>query len=152
MPRFGALIAALSLAGTATLTAAQSANEFVARLSWVPISLAQQSEVGGHGTAHGSLSRSRLAIEGSFEGLPAPATAARLHRGVTTGASGPAIGDLTITHATAGTFEGAIEIDRPLREALLAGHLYVQLYAERGVPPDDAVLRGWLLASGTSRR
>ena len=36
------------------------------------------------------------------------------------------------------------------RDALLAGRLYIQLHAERGVAPDNAVLWGWLLTSQVS--
>jgi hypothetical protein len=82
---------------------------------------------------------------------------ARLHHGVATGASGPAFADLnlgtvTLIAATAssGTVTGEIDLNREQREALLAGHLYVQLYAETGVEPDNAVLRGWLLAQVTA--
>lgn len=150
MSRRSALLAALGLAVAARLALAQSTDTFSARLSWVPISLAQHSEVGGEGVATATLSRSQLAITGSFEGLPAPATAARLHQGAATGASGPAIAELDIVHAADGTFEAAVELDRAQRAALMAGHLYIQLHAERGVPPDNAVLRGWLLAPQAS--
>ena len=151
MPRAGTLFVALGLAVAASVAPAQAPSEFEARLSWVPISVAQQADVGGQGSATARLSRSRLSIEGRFEALPAPATRARLHHGVATGASGPAIGELDVTAATDGRFEGTIELDRAQRAALLAGKLYVQIHAARGVPPDDAVLRGWLLAAEAPR-
>lgn len=136
---------ALVLAASATL--AQSGGDtFAAYLDWVPISGAERNDVGGGGSATATLSRSRLQITGCFAGLPAAATRASLHRGVATGARGPAIADLTITKGADGTLTGAVELDRAQRDALLAGHLYIQLHAERGVPPDGAVLWGWLLA------
>lgn len=135
---------ALGLTTIAGLAVAQSPDAFSARLSWVPIRLSEQSLVGGQGSATAALSRSHLSIAGSFEGLPAAAAAARLHQGVATGASGPAIAELDVTRATSGTLSGEVDLDGEQRAALLAGQLYIQLYAEPGVPPDNAVLRGWL--------
>lgn len=155
MPGRRTLLAALGLVLAASLAVAQSSGGFAARLSWVPISLAQQVDVGGQGEATATLSRSSLSIQGSFEGLPAAAVAVRLHRGAATGASGQAFAELEVTRAMEGRFEGDVELDRAQRTALLAGHIYIQLYAERGVEPDNAVLRGWLLArqaAGTRRR
>ncbi len=129
---------------------AQSSGNFTARLSWVPISLAQQKLVAGEGSATATLARARLTINGTFVGLPEAATIARLHYGAATGARGPAIAELEVTHATDGAIAGEVQLDREQRAALLAGQLYIQLYAERGVPPDDAVLRGWLLRDTTS--
>jgi hypothetical protein len=146
MPGQRALLVALGLTAAAGLTLAQSSDTFDAHLSWVPISLAEQRDVGGQGAVMATLSRSRLSIEGRFEGLPAPATAARLHQSTATGASGPAFAELEIPRTVAGRFEGDIELDRGQRTALVAGHIYIQLHAERGVAPDNAVLRGWLLA------
>jgi hypothetical protein len=143
---------ALCLMALAGHALAQGSGTLSARLGWVPISLAQQAEVGGQGTVTASLTGSRLSIAGTFDGLPAAATAARLHSGVATGAGGPAIADLEVTHATSGTLSGDVELDRDARAALLAGHLYIQLHAERGVPPDNAVLRGWLLGERSASR
>lgn len=144
MLRRYAVALALGLTAIAGISSGQSPDTFSARLSWVPIRLSEQSLVGGHGTVTATLSRSQLSISGSFEGLPAAAIAARLHRGPATGAAGPAIADLDVTRATAGALTGDVDLNRDQQAALLAGHLYIQLYAEPGVPPDDAVLRGWL--------
>ena len=64
----------------------------------------------GKGSATATLSGTKLAISGTFEGLAAPATIARLHRGVAKGARGPMIADLTITKATSGTITGAANL------------------------------------------
>ena len=125
---------------------AQSSGNFTTRLSWVPISLAQQKLVAGEGSATATLARARLTINGTFVGLPEAATTARLHYGAATGARGPAIAELEVTRATDGAIAGEVQLDREQRAALLAGQLYIQLYAERGIPPDNAVLRGWLLS------
>jgi hypothetical protein len=130
-----------------TAVLAQDSGTFHARLDWVPISGAERNDVAGSGSITATLARSRLSITGCFEGLPAAATRASLHLGVATGARGPAIAELTIAKATSGTLSGEVALDRDQRDALLAGHAYIQLHAERGVAPDNAVLWGWLLTS-----
>jgi hypothetical protein len=143
-----ALTLALISAVAASTALAQSAGEtFSAYLDWVPISGAERNDVAGRGSATATLSRSRLAIEGCFADLPAAATKASVHRGVATGARGPAIAELTIAKSASGAFNGSVELDREQRAALLAGHLYIQLHSERGVAPDGATLWGWLLTN-----
>ena len=137
--------AIVCLAATACAALGQSSVTFGGRLDWVPISGAERNDVSGSGSVSATLTRSRLTINGCFEGLPAAATRASLHRGVATGARGPAIAELTITPSAAGTLSGNVELSREQRDALLAGHLYIQLHAQRGVAPDNAVLWGWLL-------
>jgi hypothetical protein len=138
--------AIVCVATAAYASLAQSPPPFGARLDWVPISGAERNDVSGRGSISATLTRSRLEITGCFEGLPAAATHASLHHGVATGARGPAIAELTITPSTAGTLTGNVDLSREQRDALLAGHLYIQLHAQRGVAPDNAVLWGWLLA------
>jgi hypothetical protein len=137
--------AIVCLTATACAALGQSSATFGVRLDWVPISGAERNDVSGSGSVSATLTRSRLTINGCFEGLPAAATRASLHRGVATGARGPAIAELTITPSAAGTLSGNVELSREQRDALLAGHLYIQLHAQRGVAPDNAVLWGWLL-------
>jgi hypothetical protein len=139
------LAVALGLTAAARPALAQGSGTFTARLDWVPIGGAERNDVAGHGSATATLARSRLSISGAFEGLPAAATRASLHQGVATGARGPAIAELEITKGADGTFSGNVELTRDQRAALLAGHVYIQLHAERGVAPDNAVLWGWLL-------
>jgi hypothetical protein len=131
---------------------AQSPGAFEARLDWVPISGAERNDVAGSGRATATLARSTLSITGTFEGLPAEATLASLHQGVATGARGPAIAEIDVAHAGSGTFAGDVVLSREQRDALLAGHLYIQLHAARGVAPDNAVLWGWLLPSRDAAR
>src|SRR5262245_40636762 len=138
---------ALGLTALATLTLAQDAGVFGARLDWVPISGAERNDVSGRGFVTATLSRSRLSIMGCFDGLPAAATHASLHQGVATGARGPADAALTITQPAPGVAGGPVDLSREQRDALLAGHLYIPLHAQRGVAPDNAVLWGWLLTS-----
>jgi hypothetical protein len=133
------------LAATGPLLA-QRSETYAARLSWVPISGAERNDVAGKGSATATLDRSRLSVMGAFEGLPAAATLASLHHGVATGVRGPAIAALEITKAPSGMLSGEVELSRDQVAALRAGQLYVQVHAERGVAPDNAVLFGWLLA------
>jgi hypothetical protein len=134
----------------ASLALAQDSPTLGARLDWVPISGAERNDVAGSGFVTATLSRSRLSIAGCFEGLPAAATRASLHQGVATGARGAAIAELTVEQAAAGTLRGTVDLTRAQREALLAGHLYIQLHAARGVAPDNAVLWGFLLMGQSS--
>jgi hypothetical protein len=137
----------LGLMAVVPLALAQDSAALYARLDWVPISGAERNDVGGTGSMIARLTRSGVSIEGCFAGLPAAATRASFHLGVATGARGPSIAELTITKATSGTVSGDVALDRAQRDAVLAGHAYIQLHAERGVAPDNAVLWGWLLAN-----
>jgi hypothetical protein len=131
---------------------AQSVDSFSVYLDWVPISGSERADVAGRGSATATLARLRLSITGRFEGMIAPATRASLHHGVVTGVHGPQIAELEISRSTSGTFEGEVELTRDQRDALFAGRLYLQLDGERGVPPDNAVLWGWLLADRDAGR
>ena len=138
-----AFLAALVLAGGAA--GAQSGEKFTARLAWVPTSGADRGNVAGRGTATATLSGSTLTIAGTFEGLPASATVARLHQGVAIGARGDAIADLTISKGDSGKISGTVTLTPQQLERLKQGWLYVQLHSEKGVEPDGGTLWGWLL-------
>ena len=139
-----ALAAAVLLAAGGAISA-QSAEKYMARLAWVPISGADRANVTGKGSATATLSGSKLAVTGSFEGLAASATAARIHQGVAKGARGPAIGDLVITKGTSGTISGGLALDKEQLESLKQGRLYIQVHSEKGVAPDGSSLWGWFL-------
>jgi hypothetical protein len=138
-------LAAVMGAGLPALSA--SAETFAADLTWVPIGGAERNEVAGEGAATATLTGSRLAITGSFEGLPANVTGAKLHHGVATGARGrgTVIADLTVAGGTSGTLSGDIRLTAEQVAALNAGQLYIQVYSEKGVLPDHDTLFGWLL-------
>ncbi len=144
-------IASITLAALLVLTSAQAQDLFGGRLSWVPISGRQLADVGGSGTLEASLARSALTISGTFEGLPAAAVSASLREGVATGARGPVIAELDVTHDESGSISGEVRLDRRQLAALREGRLYVQLHAEHGVEPDNAVLWGWLLTKDAQR-
>ena len=134
---------------------AQTGDKYTVRLGMVPAAnAAQQAMVAGKGAATAMLAGTRLTINGSFEGLPAAATAAKLHQGIAKGARGKAVADLTITKADSGTISGSVTLTPEQLDALKQGRLYLQVYSERGIPPEQGKLQpdvdhsnlwGWLL-------
>jgi hypothetical protein len=124
---------------------AQTADTYNARLGWVPTTPADRPNVLGKGSATATLSGRKLAIAGTFEGLAAPATVARLHQGIAKGARGAAISDLTVTQGASGKLSGAVDLTPDQVEALKQGKLYIQLHTGKGVPPDGSTLWGWFL-------
>ena len=133
------------------ITPAEAQDTFTAPLGWVPIGGAERNDVAGEGSVTGTLSGSRLSITGSFEGLPAKVTAAKLHQGIAKGArgTGPAIADLQVNGDTRGTVSGDVPLNAEQVNALKAGRLYLQIYSEKGVPPDHVTLWGWLASEGS---
>jgi hypothetical protein len=124
---------------------AQGGDTYTARLGWVPTTPADRPNVTGKGSATATLAGRKLTIAGSFEGLAAPATIARLHLGIARGARGSAIGDLTVTQAASGKLSGSADLTAEQVEALKQGKLYIQLHTAKGVPPDGSTLWGWLM-------
>jgi hypothetical protein len=139
------VVVALMVTAVASASA-QSGEKYSARLGWVPTAgAADRANVTGRGAASATLAGSTLSITGSFEGLAAPATVARLHRGVAKGARGPTIGDLTVTKAPSGTITGSITLNAEHLADLKQGRLYVQVHSEKGVAPDGSNLWGWFI-------
>jgi hypothetical protein len=141
----GVMAWAVAVLLAAGVLSAQSADKFTARLTWVPISGADRANVTGKGMATATLSGTKLAVNGTFEGLAASATVARVHEGVARGARGPAIGDLVISKGTSGTISGGIALTKEQLESLKQGRLYIQVHSEKGVAPDGSNLWGWFL-------
>jgi len=140
-----AAIVAVAFIG-ALISLRASAETFTTELGWVPIGGAERTEVSGQGAATATLTNTRLTISGSFEGLPAKVTGAKLHQGVAMGARGPGkvVADLRVTGDTRGTVNGDAELTAEQVAALNAGQLYIQIYSEKGVLPDHDTLFGWL--------
>jgi len=124
---------------------AQGTETYTARLGWVPTTPTDRPNVTGKGSATATLAGRKLTISGAFEGLAAPATVARIHRGIAKGARGAAIGDLTVTQAASGKLAGSVDLTPDQLEALKQGKLYIQLHTAKGVAPDGSTLWGWLL-------
>jgi hypothetical protein len=138
----------LALAGTVVPALAQSARTFKARLSPVPIDLTMQATVAGTGSVTATLTGTRLAIDGTFEGLRSPATIAQIHKGPMTGVRGPVVFDLLASKATNGTITGSIDLTPAQVTDLQKGRLYVQLHSEKA---PDGNLWGWLLPQENKR-
>jgi len=143
--RYFVVAAIVVFSGYPTAVWAQTADSYTARLGWVPTTPADRPNVIGKGSASATLAGRRLTISGSFEGLAAPATVARLHRGIAKAARGPAIVDLTISKAASGTLSGAVDLSAEQVEDLKQGKLYIQVHSAKGVAPDGSTLWGWLL-------
>ena len=134
-------LAVLGLAVLAAETA--SAEDFLARLGRAPVDSRNQASVTGIGKATAELDGNRLRIEGSYEGLQAPATVANLHLGAAVGARGPIIHALELTAGVDGSIRGNLRLSQTEVDALKAGRLYIQIDSEAAA---EGNLWGWLLA------
>lgn len=117
-------------------------GDFSTRLSTVPISPREQASVTGLGTARAELDGRRLTVQGRFEGLQGPASAARLHLGVATGVRGAPIHELDVERAASGSVSGRVELSRAEAQALRDGRMYIQIDS---VTAPEGNLWGWLL-------
>lgn len=141
---------AIVVGSAGQVATAQTGDKYTARLGWVPIAGPNdRANISGKGSVTATLAGTRLTLSGTFDGLPGPATAARLHRGIAKGARGPVISDLTLTKAATGnggTLAGTVTLTPLDVDNLKAGKLYVQVHSEKGLPKEDgSVLWGWLL-------
>jgi CHRD domain-containing protein len=138
---------AAALAVLPALVAAQAAPaSYKGRLSPVPIAAASPI-ITGVGSVTATLSGTKLAIAGTFEGLASPATFAKLHR-APKGIRGPAVFDLTVTAGTSGKISGSFDLSPSQVEDLARERFYVQLHSEKA---PDGNLWGWLLVQETKR-
>jgi hypothetical protein len=117
-------------------------GDFSARLSTVPISPQQQASVTGLGSARAELDGRRLTVQGHFEGLQGPASAARLHLGIAMGVRGAPIHELDVEPSASGRVSGVVELSRAEAQALRDGRIYLQIDSE---PAPEGNLWGWLL-------
>jgi hypothetical protein len=132
------------------LLLAQQSKAFKTRLAPVPIDLSMQATIAGSGSVSATLTGTKLAITGTFEGLRSPATTAQLHRSPVRGVRGPVIFDLAVTKSdgTSGTLTGTVELSAVQVADLEKGRLYVQLHSEKA---PDGNLWGWLTLSDGKR-
>ena len=126
----------------ATFAFGQSPTIFKTRLAPVAMDATMRATVAGSGSASAKLTRSRLVVTGTFDGLLSPATIAQVRRSPVTGVRGPAVFDLTVTKAAGGTIGGSFDLTPEQIEDLRKGRLYVQLHSEKA---PDGNLWGWLL-------
>jgi CHRD domain len=122
--------------------AAQGQERYKARLATVPMDGGMRETVAGTGAATAVLAGTKLTINGTFEGLRSPATAARLHGGLTKGVRGAALGDLTVSKAMSGTITGSVDLTPEQVQGLKNGRLYLQISSEKA---PEGNLWGWLL-------
>ena len=141
MHRVRSIIAVTIVLALTTLVNTQNAQTFKARLSPMPVDATNQAGTTGLGTVTAVLAGTKLSISGTFSGLQTPATIAQVHVGAK-GISGPAVLDLTVTKATAGTLQGELMLTSAQVEHLKRGRLYIQIHSEKA---PDGNLRGWLL-------
>ncbi|MGE0444770.1 MAG: CHRD domain-containing protein [Vicinamibacterales bacterium] len=133
--------ALLSVALFVAGAAAQSPTVYKARLGVTPVDANNQPVVTGSGSVTATLKGTVLVIDGTFTGLHSPATSARVHVGPR-GIRGPAVLDLTVTKARAGTITGALTLTEAQLEHLRRSRLYIQINSEEAA---DGNLWGWLL-------
>ena len=114
---------------------------FRGRLSAVPVDFVTVETTRGVGSFTAVLEGDTLSIEGTFEGMNAPATAAHLHRAFK-GLRGPSLFTLTVTNETTGRVTGRLTLTDAQIQDLRSGRLYVQIHT--AVNPEGH-LRGWIL-------
>jgi hypothetical protein len=124
-----------------------SKTQFRARLSVVPIDVAMQNTIAGSGTVTATLAGNRLSVNGTFSGLKSAATLAKIHV-APKGIRGPAILDLTISNASAGTITGTFELTPQQVDDLTRSRFYIQLHSEKA---PEGNLWGWLLPQEAKR-
>jgi hypothetical protein len=146
-------------AGQAPSTGSGQVRTYRTRLSPVPIDAGMMATIAGSGTVTATLTGTKLAISGSFEGLRSPATVARLHR-AQKGVRGPAVFDLVVTNtpsagvptsaiaSTAGTISATLDLTPTQVDDLGRERFYVQLHSEKA---PEGNLWGWLQLQETKR-
>lgn len=122
--------------------AAQNQERYKVRLSTIPMDGGMRETVAGGGSASAVLAGTKLTITGTFQGLRTPATAARLHNGLTRGVRGMPLADLTVSKAVNGTLSGTIDLTPDQLQSLRKGQFYIQLSSEKA---PEGNLWGWLL-------
>jgi hypothetical protein len=86
--------------------------------------------------------KGKLAINGTFQQLTSPATAAYFHRGAD-GQRGPRVATLTVTKAATGVIKGDVMLSPDDIAELQKGTYYVEVATEKAA---DGEVRGWLLS------
>jgi CHRD domain len=122
--------------------AAQNPERFRVRLTTVPMDGGMRNTVAGFGSATASLAGATLSINGTFDGLKSPATAATVHSGAAKGVRGASVGDLIVSKATKGTLTGSVNLTQEQVKGLREGRVYIELASEKA---PEGNLWGWLL-------
>jgi CHRD domain len=134
--------AVAAIAAVSLVRAAAPEEKFHTRLAPVALDATMRASVSGTGAATATLSGNKLTVSGAFQDLKSPATIAHLHLSRVAGVRGPAVFDLTVTHATSGSVSGSIDLTADQVEALRKGRFYIQIHSEKA---PDGNLWGWLM-------
>lgn len=143
-------ISCLLLAGILALAPAlhaQAARSFKTRLSPVPVA-AYNVNVVGTGTVTATLTGTKLAVSGSYEGLASPVTVVKIFKSSKPGIRGEALLDLKASGGTSGTISGQFDLTAAQVQELSASRYYVQLHSEKA---PDGNLWGWLMPQEKGR-
>ena len=132
-----AVFALLSTSGVA-----QGQERYQVRLATVPMDGGMRNTVAGSGSATAVLTGTKLAVNGTFDGLLSPATTADVHRGPAMGVRGSSFAVLTVSRAPKGTLSGSIDLTPEQVQALRKGRLYLQISSEKA---PDGNLWGWFV-------
>lgn len=141
MNRWFLSVLVASLLASAAGAGAQGARTYKTRLSPVPVP-AYNANIVGTGTVTATLTGTRLAVSGSYEGLASKATLAKIYKSAKPGMRGEPILDLTVTGGISGTITGQFDLTAPQVQELAASRYYVQLSSERAA---EGNLWGWLM-------
>jgi hypothetical protein len=131
----------LLLAAPGGMPALAQSAKYETTLDPAPLTFATRNDVAGTGSVTAELRGNMLIVNGSFAGLPSPATTAQLRSGLLTGVPGDAFADLAVPHSPGGTITGSVKGSRAIIAALKRGGLYVQLNSEKA---PNGNLWGWL--------
>ncbi len=134
-------VLAASLVAAVADVGAQAARVYKTRLSPVPVA-AFNPNVVGSGTVTATLTGTKLAVSGSFEGLAGNATIAKVYKSAKPGMRGEAILDLVVTGGASGSIAGQFELAAAQTQELASSRYYVQLSSEKA---PDGNLWGWLM-------
>jgi hypothetical protein len=147
------IVACLLTLSLAAGVLAQGGERYKVRLAPAPPlgiqSRPASAAVAGLGSATATLSGRKLTVNGTFEKMASPPTAAKLGLGLAPGARLDLLYDLTLTKSpqstppgTSGTISGSIDLTPAQVEGLKKGKMYIQINSE-GAP--NGHLLGWLL-------
>jgi hypothetical protein len=124
------------------LSGAAASSTFHALLSPGPRLVGTRADRSGAGSVTATLEGNTFTLQGSFNGLLAAPTSARLHMGSLPGVRGPAIADLTVSQDTTGTLSGTVQLNPQQLAALRKGGLYIEIDSDKA-PEGD--LWGWIM-------
>jgi hypothetical protein len=122
---------------------AQSPETLKTRLAPVAVDTAMKANITGSGSVSATLAGSKLMVNGTFEGMKSPATAAHIHQGSAPGVRGGPLLTLTVTKAMSGTVSGSFDLTPEQLESFKKGKWYVQIHSEKA---PEGNLWGWLFS------